>query len=237
MTHSRRSLAELHQVLLVAVATSGMRHNLRNKLASLRNATFFLKRKLDGQPVWRDDARVPRFFDIIESELAAADQITAAGMGEALSEPQPDRVDLAAVVRAAFEMRPAPSGAVVSSEVEVGEHPLTIGGDELAVALRCLLDNAVESVLAAGGGSVVVRTAQAEDGFVALAVVDDGGGFATGDPTPWLAPFATSKPGHLGLGISVARRVASRAGGSVDVAAAGRGALATIAVPLHKGHP
>jgi hypothetical protein len=165
MTHSRLSLTELHQVLLVAVATSGIRHNLRNKLASLRNATFFLERK----PVWRDDMRVPRFFDIIDSELAAADQVTASGMSEVLREPQPEPVDLASVVGAALE------------------------------------------------------------------VLDDGGGFVDGDPAPWLRPCATSKPGRLGLGISVARRVASRAGGTLEVTAADRGARATIAVPLHKG--
>jgi len=235
MTHSRLSLAELHQVILVAVATSGLRHNLRNKLGALRNAAFFLKRKLDGQPVWRDDARVPRFFDIIGSELAEAEQIMVSGVSAVLEEPQPEQVDLAAVVRAALEMRPVPAVAAVSSEVAPIQRRLAIGGDELAVALRCLLDNAIESVLAAGGGSVVVRSDPAHNGFVAFEVVDDGGGFANGDPTPWLGPYATTKPGRLGLGISVARRVASRAGGSLEVAAAERGVRATIAVPLDKG--
>jgi signal transduction histidine kinase len=234
MTHSRLSLLELHQVLLVAVATSGLRHNLRNKLGSLRNATFFLKRKLDGQAVWRDDVRVPRFFDIMESELAAADQIMGSGMSEVLSEPQPEPVDLGAVVRAALEMRPAPAGARVASEVEPGEHRLATSNDELVVALRCLLDNAIESVQASGGGAVIVRSGRTDEGFVSLEVTDDGGGFADGDPAPWLAPFATTKPGRLGLGISVARRVASRAGGTLEVTAADRGARAAIAVPLDR---
>lgn len=231
MTHSRLSLAELHQVLLVTVATSGMRHDLRNKLSSLRNATYFLKRKLDGQPVWRDDVRVPRFFQIMESELAAADQIMSSGMSEVLSEPQSERVDVAAVVRAALDMRPAPAGVALSSEIAPSQHQVLAAGDELSVAIRCLVDNAVEAVVPAGGGAVVVRWAPFHAGFSVIEVVDDGPGFERGDPVPWLAPFASTKPGHLGLGLAVVRRVASRAGGTLELTTPGRGVRAAIAVP------
>ncbi len=230
MTHSRLSLAELHQVLLVTVATSGMRHDLRNKLSSLRNATFFLKRKLDGQPVWREDVRVPRFFQIMESELAAADEIMMSGMSEVLSEPQPERVDVAAVVRAALEMRPAPAGVALSSEIAPGQHQVSAAGDELSVAIRCLVDNAVEAV-APSGGAVVIRWAPFHAGFSVIEVVDDGLGFERGDPVPWMAPFASTKPGHLGLGLAVVRRVASRAGGTLELTTPGRGVRAAIAVP------
>lgn len=232
MTHSRLSLAELHQVLLVTVATSGMRHDLRNKLGSLRNATFFLKRKLDGQPVWRDDVRVPRFFQIMESELAAADEIMTSGLSEVLSEPQPESVDVAAVVRAALEMRPAPAGVHLSNEIAPGQHQVTATGDELSVAIRCLVDNGIEAVSPAGGGAVTVRWAPFHAGFAVIEVVDDGPGFERGDPVPWLAPFTSTKPGHLGLGLAVVRRVASRAGGTLELTSQGRGVRAAIAVPV-----
>lgn len=231
MTHSRLSLAELHQVLLVTVATSGMRHDLRNKLGSLRNATFFLKRKLDGQPVWRDDVRVPRFFQIMESELAAADEIMSSGMSEILTEPKPESVDLADVVRAALDMRPAPPGVALSNEIAPGQHQVSATGDELSVAIRCLVDNAFEAVVSSGGGAVAVRWAPFHAGFSVIEVVDDGPGFERGDPVPWLAPFASTKPGHLGLGLAVARRVASRAGGTLELTNQERGVRAAIAVP------
>ena len=231
MTHRRLSLTELHQVLLVTVATSSMRHDLRNKLGSLRNAAFFLKRKLDGQPVWQEDARVPRFFQIIESELAAADQIVASGLSEALTDLRPTRVDVAAVVRDAIEMRATAAAAALSSEVEPDSHHVTASPDELAVAIRCLLDNAIESVAAAGGGRVAVRCTPLHAGFIGIEVVDDGPGFERGDPIPWMTPFVSSKPGHLGLGLSVARRVASRAGGTLELTAIEGGVRAAVAVP------
>lgn len=236
MTHSRVSLSELHQVLLVTVATSSMRHDLRNKLGSLRNATYFLKRKLDGQPVWRDDVRVPRFFQIMESELTGADQVLASGMSEVLSEPRPEPVDVAAAVTAALETRPPPAGVALTSQVAPGRHLVSAVPDELAVAIRCLIDNAVESVAAGGGGAVTVGCAPFEAGYAVIEVVDDGGGFPGADPGPWLAAFATTKPGHLGLGLNVAKRVASRAGGTLDVTALPRGARAAIAMPAAGAH-
>lgn len=229
MTHSRLSLAELHQVLLVTVATSGMRHELRNKLSSLRNASFFLKRKFDGQQVWKDDGRVPRFFQIMEAELAAAEEIVASGLSDILQEPAMTRFDPAEAVRAAIGMAPAPDGVALS--VAPGSFRVSANAAELTVAIRCLLDNAIDSVMAAGGGSVVVGFSTSPPAHVAIEVVDDGPGFSQSDPTPWLLPFATTKPGRLGLGLNVAKRVATRAGGSLEVMAAPpRGARASIEI-------
>jgi signal transduction histidine kinase len=235
MTHSRLSLGELHQILLVTVATSGMRHDLRNKLGSLRNATFFLKRKLEGQSIWRDDVRVPRFIQIMESELSAADEIMTAGMTETLGEPRAEPVDAAAVVRAAVEMRAPPAGVALVSEVAAGQHEVWAIGDELSIAVRCLIDNAVEAILAAGpSGAVAVRCLPARHGFAVIEVADDGPGFERNDPTPWLAPFASTRPGHLGLGLNVVRRVAARAGGSLELTTPGNGVRAAISVPTRR---
>ena len=237
MTHSRLSLVELHQILLVTVATSGMRHDLRNKLSSLRNATFFLKRKLEGQAIWRDDVRVPRFFQIMESELSAADQIMTARMTETLSERQGEPVDVAAVVRAAVEMRAPPAGVALTNETSDGQHEVWAIGDELAIAVRCLLDNAVEAILAGnhdGSGAITIRCLPARHGFAVIEVADDGPGFEQSDPTPWLAPFASTRPGHLGLGLNVVRRVAARAGGSLELTTPARGVRAAISVPTRR---
>src|SRR5262249_18076901 len=56
--------------LLVDEATGGTRHDVRNKLGSLGNGAFYVRRKLEGQSVLESDPRVPRFLDLIDQEAA-----------------------------------------------------------------------------------------------------------------------------------------------------------------------
>ena len=52
---------------------SGIVHDLRNHLGVVRNAVFFLKRKVSAQ-----EAKCQEYLTLIEQEMAAADQIIAA---------------------------------------------------------------------------------------------------------------------------------------------------------------
>jgi CheY-like chemotaxis protein len=45
------------------------RHFVRNRLAAIRNAAFYLQRRVEGTPLWEGDPRVPRFFALIVDEL------------------------------------------------------------------------------------------------------------------------------------------------------------------------
>jgi hypothetical protein len=49
-----------------------LRHDLRNHLSTIRNAAFYLERRMRKTDAWEGDKRVPQFFELIESELEAA---------------------------------------------------------------------------------------------------------------------------------------------------------------------
>lgn len=206
---------ELYRLFLVAVATSAMRHDLRNKLGSLRNASFFLRRKVEGLPVWEEDVRVPRFFQLIDSEIAAADAIVAAGMGQALADPEISRIDLSELAQEVIAAFPPPAGVTV----EVDRHgcEVEVAPAEVAIGLRCILSNAYDAVATSGGGRVRVTCGPQEDGRVRIDVANDRVGLEEVDIDRWLMPFATTKPGRVGLGLNIARRVAARAGGTLEV--------------------
>jgi signal transduction histidine kinase len=62
-------------------------------------------------------------------------------------------------------------------------------------------------------------------------VIDEGGGLAPDVQDRMLEPFFTTKPGHQGLGLSIARRIASRWGGTLEVASVPGGVQATLRLP------
>jgi C4-dicarboxylate-specific signal transduction histidine kinase len=61
-------------------------------------------------------------------------------------------------------------------------------------------------------------------------VSDDGPGIA--DAARCLERFETTKPGHLGLGLCMARRIASRLGGDLVIGRPESGAQVSLLVPL-----
>lgn len=50
-----------------------LRHFVRNRLAAVRNAAFYLQRRFEPTTVWQDDPRVARFFELIIHELTEID--------------------------------------------------------------------------------------------------------------------------------------------------------------------
>ncbi len=106
--------------------------------------------------------------------------------------------------------------------------PVAIGAIALREAVAALVLNAMEAM--AAGGAVTVRTRDVEGG-VELVVADAGEGIAPETPARVFDPFFTTRPGHLGLGLTVVRAVILRAGGRLDVQSGARGTTVTVWLP------
>ena len=107
-----------------------------------------------------------------------------------------------------------------------------VRGDEAALrdVVGHLVRNAFDAMPNGGQLSVAVR---ARDGGVELVVDDSGEGLAGDVTRRMFDPFFTTRaPVHMGLGLTMARSVATRYGGRVDVAGApARGATARLWLP------
>jgi signal transduction histidine kinase len=94
--------------------------------------------------------------------------------------------------------------------------PVEVRADEelLERALENVLRNAV-SAAADGGGHVALTVERPPDG-VAICVEDDGPGLAVDHPGE-IRPFYTTRPGGLGLGLPLARKLVLLHGGSLEL--------------------
>ena len=145
----------------------------------------------------------------------------------------PRPVDLRAVVddalRAVRSQLDARSRVTLT--VDHDTVPLVPGdAGELALAVRELIANALDAV----GETGCVRVVTAADGsFVACRVIDDGDGVTRDLHARAFEPFVSTRTERgRGLGLTIARAVAARHDGTVDLAPApGRGAVATLRVP------
>lgn len=197
------------------VVTSVLRHDLRNRFASIRNASYYLMRQAQKSELWKSDPRVEVFFRLIDSELASAEELLTARGLTALP-VESGRVVLCEVAERALEGSRIPSNVRVE---RTWQDRSTVEGDaeNLVLLTRCVIENAVEAMPA--GGTLGVRTISGDEGRVILELTDTGTGMTEELRAKVFEPFMTTKPGHAGVGLCIVQRLALRSRAWVELKA------------------
>ncbi|MCP3136411.1 ATP-binding protein [Pyxidicoccus xibeiensis] len=212
----RGDLQARERAAVADVVSSTLRHDLRNKLASIRNASFYLMRQMKKTETWTTDPRVATFFELIEKELAAAEELLSKRAPQTAAGPRPRCHPHAGVERALSQAGLPDDVQVVRELKDTGEVELDV--EDLAVLVSCLVENAVEAM--PRGGTLTVRTwDEEEEGGVGLRVEDTGEGLAAEAYSRAFEPFFTTRPGHAGMGLSIVHRMAMRHGWKVELGA------------------
>jgi signal transduction histidine kinase len=215
----RGDLQAKERAAVADVVAATLRHDLRNKLASIRNACFYLMRQMKKTEAWTADPRVETFFQLIEKELASAEELLSKRSPQTSAGPRPRCHARDGVERALAQADLPGDVRVVRDLTDKGEVGLEL--EDLAVLVACLVDNAVEAM--PRGGTLTVRTRDTEDDRVCLRVEDTGEGLTAEAYSRALEPFFTTRPGHAGLGLSIVHRMALRHGWQLDLGAGDSG--------------
>jgi anti-sigma regulatory factor (Ser/Thr protein kinase) len=135
------------------------------------------------------------------------------------------------------------SSAFIDSEVEVQRdcdprlERLSISGDPylLELAVRAIFENAVEATNKRGKIKleVAVHSPRGVPAGVKMVVSDNGTGIAGSNLSKVMLPFFTTKPNHVGLGLSMASRFVEMHGGNLKIKSSiEKGTEVMILLPL-----
>jgi len=184
--------------------------------------------ELGADDVKRIGAEVETFVQDIFSMLSSAEEYASAG------EPlKTNRLDAEDFMRAVL-MRLSPVMQEQGVEIFVGAQnkvSLELDAGQMDRALGAVVRNAVEAM--PDGGTLTARIRVLDDEGVAIQLQDTGCGMAPDYLERMFEPFEThGKQHHVGLGLSTARAIVERHGGTIEAASeVGEGTSVTIVLP------
>ncbi|MGF6932543.1 PAS domain S-box-containing protein [Paraburkholderia sp. UCT70] len=234
----QRELAHANRVATMGQLTASIAHEVNQPIAATVTNAQAALRWLAGQPPEVEKARQALGRIVNDANRAEA----VIGRIHELIRKTPPRKEPVDINTAILEVIELTRGEAWKHGASVQTHladrlPL-IEGDrvQLQQVLLNLLINAMEVMSGVSDGvrELLISTARADSGCVLVTVLDSGPGFAADSDERLFAPFYTTKPTGLGMGLPICRSIVEAHGGRLWASAnVPRGAIFQFTVPAH----
>jgi len=233
---ARTELAHVTRVTTVGELTASIAHEVKQPITAAVTSAQTALRWLEAQPPELEEVR-EALSRIVRAGKRAGDVI---GRIRALVTKDPPRKDSVEVNGAIREVVELTRGEAVKNGVSVrtdlSEGLPQIQGDrvQLQQVILNLIINGIEAMAGAGEASrdLLISSRTDSTGGVIVAVADTGPGLPAEALEHVFAAFYTTKPGGLGLGLSICRSIIEAHDGRLWVSAnEPRGALFQVTLP------
>jgi signal transduction histidine kinase len=210
LTDFEHQVAAASRLAAAGKVTAAMSHEIRNPLSSIKMLTQLLRDRPDTVA----EARV--LIQAMLEEITRVERI----VGDLSGLMRPSELDLkpndiqALIREIATVIAPKLEHRKISlnTSSETMAPLLTLDRDKVKQVFWNLLLNAMESMPQGGCIDICTRTVESPPEFQVV-IQDEGGGLKETDLETVFAPFFTTKPEGLGLGLSTSREIMERHGG------------------------
>ena len=228
---AQEQLVRTEKLAAVGTLASGVSHELRNPLSAIKNAVFFLKRKLSNKESPDIDARVIQFLDIMDTEIDRSSKIINDLLGFArviaLSKVSSD---ITIVVNEAMSRAKMAENIKVSKNLPSNLPMVMIDGNQIGQVFINLIENGCQAMPA--GGELQISTRESK-GFIGIEITDSGCGIPEKTIKKIFDPLFTTKPKGIGMGLAICHGIIEKHHGTIDVKSQeGIGTSILIKLPL-----
>jgi len=212
-------------------------HEIKNPLSPIQLAVENLRRTRERSASAFDEAFAVETRTILEEVASLRALVDEFAQFARLPRPNVAACDPRAIVEQAlalFSGRLASMRVAVSVDIAPDVPPLRADSEQIGRILKNVVANALDAMDDAPERGLTV-TVRREGERVAFAVRDTGRGFDADSLRRVFTPYFTTRAdrGGTGLGMAIARRIATEHGGSLDAyGAPGRGATITLTLPV-----
>lgn len=209
--------------------TAGVAHEVRNPLGIIRASVQLVEES------GADRERVLQATAVIKQEIDRLDKVIKALLDFGRpSRPHRVLTDVGPVIDdvVLFTSQFAGRSKVSIRAEGTSGLPLVLAdADQLKQVLVNLVSNAVQAMENQGG--TIRLVASHDDGFISIAVSDDGPGIPAGDLRKIFDPFYSTRDDGTGLGLTMVHRIVDEHDGHIEVKSSlGEGAAFIVSLPI-----
>ena len=237
----QREIAQVNRVAVAGELTASLSHELGQPLAAIVNnaevARRLATRPLEpGQPP--DPLIDEALRDVVAQGRRASQVVREFRRFLRREEARREALAVEELVESArllLRQEFADAGVALSVRVEREVPPVEAERVLLQQVLVNLLQNGLEASRGKAGGQVLLRARAVARG-VRFTVADSGAGVSAAVRRTAFEPFVTSRPGGMGMGLAIARRIVEAHGGTIGIGRLpGGGAVVSFRLPTRHG--
>jgi signal transduction histidine kinase len=216
---SQAALVRAGKLAAVGQLAASVGHELRNPLATIRNASKYLGKRLlgPGAAANLSDPKVPQFITLMDREVTACTKIISDLLDFARERaPLPEPCPLRPLVEDAISIVPESSARIVNA-VPVDLPVPTIDKDLFRQVLTNLIQNGVEAIPSDRQGEVTISAEGGQTSPWRIVVADNGSGIPDDALAKIFEPLFTTKAKGTGLGLAIVAGMIKAHGGTIAV--------------------
>jgi|CXWL01.1.fsa_nt_gi signal transduction histidine kinase len=229
----RQEITQTEKLKSIATFASGMAHEIKNPLTSIKIFCEYLPKKL------HDNEFLNKFIPIVTRDADRINELVHDLLEYA--KPSPPEVKPTDIHKLIETVLDTLSAQIVDKRIEILRdfdnrtiENISIDAKQIKQALLNILLNAVESIHL--NGSLLIRTQFApNENKIILKITDTGCGISPEDIPHIFDPFFTKKEQGTGLGLSITHGIIKEHGGKIFAESVlGRGTTFRIELPIKK---
>jgi PAS domain S-box-containing protein len=230
LRETQEKLIRSEKLAAIGQLASGVGHELRNPLGAIKNAVFYIRRRIGNTDLPATEPRVMEFLDIMDEEVNAANKVITDLLGfSRVAKPTVSPVSIAGVIEDALKHNPLPENIKLASVIDENLPMVMVDADQVRQVFINIVLNAIQAMT--DGGRLDIQ-AKSEGEFVEVEFSDSGSGIPKSAIKKIFDPLFTTKAKGIGLGLSVCKSILERHGGDIRVESkVGRGSAFTVSLP------
>ncbi len=230
LNQAHAELVRSTRLATIGQMSAQVAHDIRNPLGAVRNAAYYLKRKVPA-----NQAKWGEYLQLIEEEVDVCAEIIQNLLEiTRVKEPSYAQVDLQELVTDSINRLSLPSA--VQFNYTADQQPTMVVADP--IQLRQVIDNLLKNALDAvqDQGSIAV-SAKNDGEYWNIDVQNNGPGIPESERDAIFELFHTTKAKGTGLGLPICRQLLERHGGDVElVESTTSGTAFRVRLPIQAFH-
>jgi len=201
-------------------------HDLRNPLAGIRNAAYYIKMKLKdkGEPTLKEA------LEIIDREVVFANDIVNDLLDFASEKPlELKESNINEIIEEELLLAQVPENVKIVKKLTLIPK-IRVDANRIRRVFKNIIENAVQAM--PKGGKLIIGTRRSGN-FIEITFRDTGVGISEEDIKKLFTPFFTTKAKGMGIGLTICKKFVEEHGGKIDVQSKkGEGTVFTVKLPI-----